>query len=44
MRREQARDFEVIKVLEHTPTERCLAERSFLRELEGGIGSRRCQH
>ena len=28
---------EVIKVLEHTPTsQRCLAERSFLRELEGG--------
>lgn len=28
---------EVIKVLEHTPTaQRCLAERAFLRELEGG--------
>ena len=28
---------ELIKVLEHTPTaQRCLAERSFLRELEGG--------
>jgi len=28
---------EIIKVLEHTPTsQRCLAERSFLRELEGG--------
>ncbi len=27
----------IIKVLEHTPTaQRCLAERSFLRELEGG--------
>jgi hydroxymethylbilane synthase len=28
---------EIIKTLEHTPTsQRCLAERSFLRELEGG--------
>ena len=28
---------EIIKVLEHTPTaQRCLAERAFLRELEGG--------
>ena len=28
---------EAIKVLEHTPTsQRCLAERAFLRELEGG--------
>ena len=36
-RREDAEVLELLKVLEHIPTrDRCLAERSLLRELEGG--------